>query len=71
MCEVACTECESKTYKVLYAGFPMRLCSNPHCAAIFGFWAFVLEWLPFTGYFVKYDHYWSALWWLVKGCPVK
>lgn len=53
--------------KVIYMGFPMRLCSNPACNEMSGFWS----WIPtlyFDGKVAVYEgNYWGALWAWLKG----
>lgn len=60
-----CPQCGVPATKALYAGFPMWLCSDMTCGCVFGMCAFVMEWLPFNGVFVRYDSYWSGLWHLI------
>lgn len=61
-----CRACGAEFYKVLYAGFPMLLCSK--CDCVEGFWSFVLGYLPFNGEFFWYDEgYLRALWVWVSG----
>jgi hypothetical protein len=63
-----CELCHKKQIRVLYAGFPMWLCSNEDCNYVSGFWSFICDWIPFNGVFFAYkdnDNYLSALWkWL-------
>lgn len=42
----ACKHCGSDTSKVIYAGFPMRLCVNGFCNGVDGFWSFVVSAMP-------------------------
>lgn len=54
---------------VIVYGLPARLCLNMQCNGITGIGAWLLQWLPYTGYFLAYDpgKYWSALWrWLTR-----
>lgn len=59
---MTCPRCREEAVKVIYAGFPMRLCANEQCGCCFGFWAWILEIVPFNGWFLQYDNYWSGLW---------
>lgn len=48
---VPCPNCSEKTTKVIYFGFPMKLCTK--CYTLFGFWS----WIPvihFNGAFMTY-----------------
>lgn len=62
-----CPLCGGSTYKVMYMGAPMRMCHDEKCACVSGWWSWVMDWVPYNGWFVRYDGgYWSALWrWLV------
>lgn len=60
-----CPDCGCFMVKVIYMGFPMRLCNR--CSRLAGFWSFLLDdVLPFNGYFFVYEKsYLKALWhWL-------
>lgn len=61
----ACPACGGEGVKVLYMAIPMRLCV-PH-KEVFGGWSWVMEWLPFNGYFVRYDDYWPTVWDWMRG----
>jgi hypothetical protein len=42
-----CPLCESPDVaKVIYVGFPMRLCENAECGCLHGPWSFIAQWLP-------------------------
>jgi hypothetical protein len=62
-----CPLCGAQGFKVLYAGIPMRLCEDTECAAVWGGGAWLMAWLPFNGWFVRYERYWPALWALMRG----
>ena len=57
-----CPRCSEESAKVIYMGFPMRLCSDDECNTLWGFWSWVpLPW--FNGCFLEYEgSYWAALW---------
>jgi len=56
-----CPECGCEADKVIYMGFPMKLCPNERCNTLWGFWS----WIPciwFNGWFMKYKGcYFDAL----------
>ena len=60
-----CPNCGKDAKKVIYFGFPMRLC--PVCQTLYGFWS----WVPclwFNGAFMTYDGlYLKALWYWLRG----
>lgn len=61
-----CPNCGAWNYRVIYAGFPMWLCSESDCSSISGFWSFVMEplskVLPFNGSFYVYTtNYFQAM----------
>lgn len=60
---VKCPACGGKdVLKVIYAGLPMKLCTDKTCVAIFGFWSCILLVIPFTGVFLSYEgSYWKAI----------
>lgn len=61
-----CEKCGSQMSKVIYMGFPMRLCESDLCGyRVAGFWSWVTEW-HFNGIFWGYEgSYFPALWdWL-------
>jgi len=60
-----CPLCGGDFYKVIYFGFPMKMCKDEECGCGWGFWA----WIPgiyYTGYCMSYTGpYLKALWfWL-------
>lgn len=60
-----CPQCDCEGEKVIYLGFPMKLCPNEWCNTVWGNWSWVAHrW--FNGYFMRYDgNYLPALWhWL-------
>jgi hypothetical protein len=61
-----CPLCKRKMVNVIYAGFPMYLCSDDDCNTVDGFWSEIMEYLPFNGMFFVYKgNYWKALYrWL-------
>lgn len=66
-----CPKCRTQVdvEKVMYMGFPMYLCDDPECDyCVFGFWSWILEYVPFNGMFFFYQgSYLSGLWhWLFK-----
>jgi hypothetical protein len=68
--EPVCENCGSKGQKVLYAGFPMFLCSRETCSTVWGRFARVTELMPFDGWFMRYDGpYLGALWYWLTNDP--
>lgn len=60
-----CPECGAKGYKVMYAGIPMRICEHVDGPWIWGGGAWLMDYLPFNGWFIRYESYWPTLWhWL-------
>jgi len=65
-------DCNGTLDKVLYMGFPMKLCNNRECNLVSGGWSWILFPLSkvgaFNGYFVIYTgSYLKALWFFLKG----
>ena len=62
-----CPRCKEAGIAVIYAGFPMKLCSGDECSTLWGFWS----WLPrlwFNGVFMRYDGWYvPALWHWLSG----
>lgn len=61
-----CPCCEGEFQRVMYMGFPGKLCQDPECRTLVGpaMWATSIF---FNGWFVTYEKggYWRALWgWL-------
>lgn len=62
--KLTCPTCGREAQKVIYAGFPMRLCG---CSCLFGVFAPVVEWFPIATddgafAFMAYNgSYWPAL----------
>lgn len=71
---MTCPTCKAAPIKVIFMGFPMKLCSEFYCSTIWGFWSFILDILPITTggmwAFLGYEgRYLSALWyWMKNGC---
>lgn len=71
-----CPTCAASSHRVLYYGLPMSFCDDGRCATLFGFWSWIVGWLPNNTdddgapvfAFMAYDGgYWSALWhWLTR-----
>lgn len=61
-----CKFCKKRMIKVIYAGFPLWLCSDEYCNAIAGPFTFIMFIFPFNGIFYGYTgSYWKALYhWL-------
>lgn len=68
---MTCPDCGSPAAKVIYFGFPMKLCLWDECSLVFGFWGFVAWVCPIPTLtefgpmfkFVRYDDaYLVALW---------
>ncbi|MDD2853868.1 MAG: hypothetical protein PHY09_18425 [Desulfuromonadaceae bacterium] len=57
------SSCGGKAHKVIYAGFPMKMCDD--CSTLWGFWA-IIPALYFHGYlFIYEESYLKGLWeWL-------
>lgn len=56
-----CPACHSPSMKVLCLAFPMRLCSDPECSCVFGFWSFICNLFPI----ISYDEHGEPAWkWL-------
>lgn len=49
-----CPSCQSDAEKVIYAGFPMKICSNESCNTLWGFWSFIPGFW-FNGVFFEYE----------------
>ena len=63
-----CPFCGKASCKVIYYGFSVRLCENPDCNCMFGFWTMITNHLPFNGWMVLYkESYLSALWLFLTG----
>lgn len=67
-----CNLCKKEVWNVIYAGFPMRLCSNGDCNNLTGFWSFIPMFidpvLPFNGMFLVYEKNYleSLFYWLLS-----
>ncbi len=63
-----CPSCKSKGTKALYAGIPVKICTNDigECYLVWGFFSPLLTIIPFNGWFFTYEgNYFAALWeWL-------
>ncbi len=66
-----CPLCGGDGQKVIYAGFPGRICTNEECSCLWGAAAFVSEIIGWNGVLFAYDgSYLSALWrWLFASPP--
>ncbi|HDH51247.1 MAG TPA: hypothetical protein ENH31_00485 [Nitrospirae bacterium] len=64
--KLRCPTCYWEGTKALYAGIPIKLCTNEECSTVWGFWSFLITLLPFNGWFFAYEgNYFIALWdWL-------
>ena len=64
-----CPLCGEDSFKVINHCIPMRICVDPVCSRVFGFWAFTAEYIPFTGYMLPYEgSYIIALYQYLKIC---
>lgn len=62
-----CPACDHKAVKVIYAGFPMKLCEDQNCSTLWGFWSFIPG-LYFNGMFIEYEgSYLGGLWYFLFG----
>lgn len=61
-----CPLCNSNYDKVIYYGFPVKLCQNEYCNCMFGFWTIMTNLLLYHGILLFYnDGYINALlYWL-------
>lgn len=68
MSKELCPKCGRLSEKVIYAGIPARLCTDETCSCLWGFWSFLITWLPFNGIFFVYEgSYLKGLWqWLFR-----
>lgn len=66
-----CPRCNSTGWRVLYAGIPLRLCPDPDCCCVWGFWSWLFFLLPFNGMFFVCRpgpfSYLRALWAWLRG----
>jgi|TARA_Y100000310_G_C20691033_1_gene822208 hypothetical protein len=62
-----CPGCDNESNKAIYMGFPLRLCTNEDCLTLFGFWSWIMDIVPFNGWFYIYEgNYFIALYyWLL------
>jgi len=62
-----CPLCKSNSIKVIYYGFPMRICENENCNCLFGVCFNIVEYFPFNGYLFTYEgSYLKALYrWII------
>lgn len=62
-----CPLCKDVQIKVIYAGFPFKLCCNEDCFNVTGFWSWVPH-IYFNGIFFPYvGSYWQNLYaWLTS-----
>lgn len=64
-----CPACGAKAIRVMYSGFPGKLCESEECSTGWGFWTFMWTIVPFNGHFVGYAKrgYLRALWSFLRG----
>ena len=55
MTKIECPSCKADGDKVIYMGIPVKLCMNENCNTVWGFWSFIMTWIPFNGYFTVYE----------------
>lgn len=67
-CSEICPLCKQNgVSKVLYYGFPMKLCDNQDCNCVTGFWQWIHN-FHFDGFFIGYTgSYFSGLWFWLSG----
>ena len=61
-----CPRCHNEASKIIYAGFPAKLCFSDECHLLWGFWSITISLLPFNGIFYIYEgNYFKGLlgWW--------
>lgn len=63
-----CPICSQPSIRVIYMGFPLLLCSDEECSCLFGWWMWLMDHVPYNGWFMTYEgSYWPALWaWLTN-----
>lgn len=66
-----CPSCKQESgAKVMYMGFPMKLCYAEKCSCLWGFWSFIVMLFPWNmdGHwvFVGYERYWPSLWYWIR-----
>lgn len=64
---IACPLCGSPASKAMYAGIPLKLCADPLCGYCWGCMAWIMEFIPFNGWMIRYEHYWLCLWEFLTG----
>lgn len=64
-----CPLCDNVSIKVIYYGFPVRLCQVKSCSCLFGFWSNITVHFPFNGVLFPYDGFYltALLKWLFTG----
>lgn len=63
-----CPLCGGPGTKAMYMGIPVKLCGDTlECCGCWGACSWLLLWVPFNGWFIRYDNYWSALWEFLTG----
>lgn len=64
-----CPACGGPATKAMYCGLPFKLCGDEECAYCWGPFAFLFDYdlIPFNGWFIRYENYWSALWEFLTG----
>ncbi len=65
-----CPRCNSESLKMIYAGLPLRKCTDLTCACAWGLGSYAAA-IWFTGAMMAYEgSYWRALWhWLTGPLP--
>lgn len=59
---LTCPSCGSPATKAMYMGIPLKLCGDTdNCALCWGAFDFFMLILPFNGWFIRYENYWSCL----------
>lgn len=50
-----CPVCKDESFKVIYMGFPMKMCSDDACRCVHGFFSPIMGFIPFNGVMFKYE----------------
>ena len=51
----ACPLCGKEGLKAIYMGLPVNLCEDEQCSAVWGFCSWLLQYVPFNGWFFTYE----------------
>lgn len=63
-----CPICDKTSIKVIYYGFPVRICEDGTCSCMFGFWTNITSIFPFNGWMMEYEgSYFKALYDWIRG----